>query len=256
MTINLVDEFAGAISQQSSTTRYGSGELLTLPWSLADGESVAIYVERLNEDMFVVTDRGLAADALALAGVDLSSRAGSSSWAAVKASLGLPPSVMTDFSEFEIAGSASRDELGFALTAVGETVLRADGLRVLGRKRKALSFPDRVIRQAFEHELTVVPRAKLSTKQGGERTVTCKVTSDSENWAFVQAMGAGSQGNEGYDHLRSVFGDANVDREHLIAVIADGARLAAWQERTLDDLSLLVRESGQATVWERLAKAS
>lgn len=256
MTINLVEEFAGAITADSTSTPYGVGDLLTLPWSLADGESVAIYVERLGDDLFVVTDRGLAADALSLAGVDLDTKGARNSWNAVRGSLNLPPSVMADISDYEIAGMASRDQLGHALTAVGETVLRADGLRVLGRVRRPLSFPERVIRSASESNLTVLPRAKVQTKQGGERTVTCKVSGTGQHWAFVQAIGEGSQGNEGYDHVRSVFGDASATRNHLVAVVADAARLQVWQEAALGDLSVVVRESHQADVWHRLQDAS
>jgi len=89
MTIDLVHEFAGAISADATATAYGSGELLTLPMSLTDGDAVSIYVEAVGDDLYVLSDRGLAADALALAGVDLSSKSAAASWAAVRRSLPL-----------------------------------------------------------------------------------------------------------------------------------------------------------------------
>ena len=163
---------------------------------------------------------------------------------------------MSDTSPYEIAGTATRSDLGRALTVIGESVLRADRLRVLGKPRRSLSFPQRVILEASENDLAVLPKAKLHTRRGGEREVTCKVTGADDQWTFVLALSAGGQGNESYDHARSVFGDADENRKRLITVVADGARLQPWQEITLDDVSKVVRESNQAEVWRQFATAS
>ncbi|MEO5710210.1 MAG: hypothetical protein ABIQ59_10355 [Nocardioidaceae bacterium] len=251
MTINLVAEFAGAITRSASSVRYGDGDLLTLPWSLADGESVSIYVEQVADGLFNLSDRGLAADALALAGVDLGGGAAASSWAAVRDSLDLPAAVMRDLTPFEISGSADKEGLGLALTEVGEAVLRADGLRALGRQRRRLTFKDRVIRHAAERNLTVVPRAKVKTRFGSQREVTCRV--QGSDWAYVQALSGGPNFNETYDHARSIFGDTKTSSDHLVSVIADNSKIADWQERSLGELSRVVHESQQDDFWASLA---
>jgi len=140
--------------------------------------------------------------------------------------------------------------------ALGEAVLRADGLRVLGRAPRRLTFADRVMKSAAEADLTIVPKAKVSTRRGGEREVAFKASGVDEQWAFVMTIGQGSSGNEAYDHVRSVFGDAAVGKEHLLAVVADQACLQEWQESSLRDHGLVTRESEQQSVWAQLAAAS
>ncbi len=250
--IDLAEEFAAAVKTQSTTRSYGSGRLLTLPWALADGESVTLYVEQFGDDVFHITDRGMAADALALAGVDLGTKGAASSWAAVKRQLDVPTSVLTDVGQYELAGSSDTSGLGVALASVAEAVLRADGLRVLSNIRPRLTFPDRVIRHAHDKSLAVIPRAPVPTRFGATRSVTCRV--EGKDWAFVQALSAGSHFNEAYDHARSIFGDAREDqRKHLVAIVAEAARPEPWQLRSLKEHSKVILEREQDDFFASLA---
>ena len=250
-TIDLVREFAATVSDAASEVPYGDGSLLVLPWSLGDGESVSIYVKETGPGLFDLTDRGLVADALAIAGVDLGSGGAGSSWRAVRHSLELTPLVSRPVSLYELTASTDRAGLGWALTELGEAMLRADGLRALGRAPSRARFTEAVIQRASGKHLKVIPRARLRTRFGSDRTVTCKV--EGRDWAFVQALSAGPNVNEAYDHARSIFGDTDVGPSHLVAVVADGALLEDWQRKSLAGLSTVITESEQDEFWTSLA---
>lgn len=250
-TIDLVREFAATVSDAASEVPYGDGSLLVLPWSLGDGESVSIYVKETGPGLFDLTDRGLVADALAIAGVDLASKGAGSSWRAVRHSLELAPLASRPVSLYELTASTDRAGLGWALTELGEAMLRADGLRALGRAPSRARFTEAVIQRASGKHLKVIPRARLRTRFGSDRTVTCKV--EGRDWAFVQALSAGPNVNEAYDHARSIFGDTDVGPSHLVAVVADGALLEDWQRKSLAGLSTVITESEQDEFWTSLA---
>lgn len=250
-TIDLVREFAATVSDAASEVPYGDGSLLVLPWSLGDGESVSIFVKETGPDLFELTDRGLVADALSIAGVDLGSGGAGSSWRAVQHSLELAPLASRPVSPYELTASADRTGLGWALTELGEAMLRADGLRALGRAPSRARFTDAVIQRASSKHLTVIPRARRRTRIGSDRTVTCKV--EGRDWAFVQALSASPNVNEAYDHARSIFGDTDVGPSHLVAVVADGALLEDWQRKSLAGLSTVITESEQDEFWTSLA---
>ena len=252
-TIDLVREFAATVSDAASEVPYGDGSLLVLPWSLGDGESVSIYVKETGPGLFDLTDRGLVADALAIAGLDLASKGAGSSWRAVRHSLELAPLASRPVSLYELTASTDRAGfgLGWALTELGEAMLRADGLRALGRAPSRARFTEAVIQRASGKHLKVIPRARLRTRFGSDRTVTCKV--EGRDWAFVQALSAGPNVNEAYDHARSIFGDTDVGPSHLVAVVADGALLEDWQRKSLAGLSTVITESEQDEFWTSLA---
>jgi len=248
--LDLPATFSAATRDQSSVVPYGRGQLLTLPWSFGDGESVSLYIEEVGSG-YLVSDRGLAASQLAIAGVDLSTRSAGASWRAVRNSVDAAPSPIPSVDDFEIAAFAEADNLGITMTAVGEAVLRADGLRALAAPPRAATFSERVIRNAAERGVTVLPRARLKTRHGGERHVTCRV--EGRRWAYVQALGVAGGPNDAYDRTRSVFADADVSSDRLVAIVADDARLAAWQEESLHDVGTVVHEREQEEFWASVA---
>lgn len=252
--VNLVDAFAQAITNRAHAVRYGDGELLTLPWSFADGDSLSLLVT-VERGHYTISDRGQAADALAIAGVDLSTRGASASWQAVRRSTGVPPAVMAEDDPYVLSASATEDTLAEALIAVGETMLRADGLRVLATHRRAVTFSDRVIRRVSTRSgLAVVPHAKLRTRHGGERQVTCRV--DGRRQAYVQALSGSSNILDAYDHTRAVFADAGEPRDSLVVLVADDAKLQSWQRSALSEVSTVVLEREQDDLWADLASAA
>lgn len=251
MTVDLVRELLTTVSRQATTVPYGDGELLTLPWSLGDGESVSIYVEQLEDQLYLISDRGLAADSLALAGVDLKRSAVRASWNAVLRDVNLAPSALSARHAFEIAYTTPPDRLGTALTALGEAVLRADGLRALSLTRPTRAFREAVIQSASRHSKAVVPHAPLPMRFGGKRTVTCRLDGAHPTW--VQALAASGGSNENYDHVRSLLSDALVSKPELVVVVADAASLDDWQTSALAERSQVVRESDQDDFFAKLA---
>jgi hypothetical protein len=237
---DLVGRFTGEIQQRASTLPYGKGQLLTLPWSLHDGEAVAILVEEVAPGLFHLSDRGLAADSLALAGVDLSHRRFSPSWEAVRHSARLRPSIVPPSNRFELGGEATADELGAALTSLAEAVLRADALHVLAASPRRRSFGDGLIRRAVDRLIAVQPDAPMPTRFGSTRRVTCGLEPAGRDAVFVQALASPSF-SDAYDHAKALFTDSSLPRERRVAVIQSDAG-QPWHKRSLGEVSVVIDE--------------
>lgn len=238
--LDLVGRFTDVIRQRATAVSYGDGQLLTLPWSLHDGEAVAILVNEVAPGLFRLSDRGLAADSLALAGVDLSQKRFMPSWEAVRRSLGLRASIIPPASRFELSGDATADELGSALTELAETVLRGDALHVLATSARRRSFGDMLIRRAADQHIAVRPDAPMPTRFGATRKVTCGLEPPGKQEVFVQAL-AGANFSDAYDHAKALFADSSLPRERRVAVIqADAGQ--RWHRQSLTEVSIVVDE--------------
>jgi hypothetical protein len=238
--VDLVGQFTDAIRKRAAAESYGEGQLLTLPWSLHDGESVAILVEEVAPGLYRLSDRGLAADSLALAGLDLSSKRAAPSWEAVRRSLKLRPSVIPPASRFELSGDATADELGTALTELAETILRGDALHVLAAAARRRSFGDELIRRAADRHIVVRPDAPMPTRFGSTRKVTCGLEPSGKEDIFVQAL-ASANFSDAYDHAKALFSDSSLPKERRVAVIqADAGQ--HWHRQSLDEVSVVIDE--------------
>lgn len=241
-----------ALSRRMATWVDDKTELVGLPWDLSDGEPVVIGVERLSEDLFNVTDRGLAAASLTSADVDLSKRGPVRSFQAVQCGIARAPMLSRSGGEFEIGASTDEAALGDVIVEVGEAVLRADALRVLGSSRRRPRFAGRIIRVASELNLAVQPQALMPLRfEGHQRPVSCRVSGELSS-VFVQAVGASKGAAPSYDHARSVFADAAATVRRMTAV-ENGARLDGWQRDALREVSSLVDEPDLETALIELA---
>ena len=232
MSTDLSAAFAADFLGRFSSIPYGEGQLLTTPLHLAGGSSVTLYVEQFADDTYFISDRGQAADALADSGVDLGSKRNRNHWDAIKRSTEVDEPLLRDISVYEIAGFAVGDDLGRAMNRMAEAVVRGDALRVLGRVRP-VTFRDKAMRRASEHNLTVVPSARVSTRFGESRELSFKASGKSDLW--VQAI-SGADVGPGVDHARVVLGDATEPAERKISLIASSAKLAGWQLRALEEV--------------------
>jgi hypothetical protein len=224
--------------------------LLCLPWTFSDGENLQLLVEEVERGVYVVSDRGLAADALSMQGVDLDATSVRKSWNAVRESIDAPPPMADRSEAFSLAAMASRDGLGAAMTAVAESMLRAEGLVFLRPGRHARTFAERVVQRAGMHRsLTIVPRAMIPGRHGGKRQVTLRV--DNHNRTYVQAVSR--SGNEAYDRAKSVFSDAEKDAGARVSIVADTAELEGWQLKGLREVGEVVAEREQDGFFASLA---
>ncbi|WP_327640013.1 DUF1828 domain-containing protein [Kribbella sp. NBC_00482] len=254
MSEHLLDRVLGAIGERMSTWPYRDGELIATPWTLEDGEVVTLYVQAIGEDLYNITDRGLAADTLAAAGVDLSRRMPHNSFVAIKGSVELAPAIELDKpGEYDLSASATAAEVGRAVVELSEAVLRAEGLKALARQRKPATLKDRIVSLAGRYDsLTVQPLARMPLRyKGVRRQVSCRVAGP-RDLAFVQAVGRASQ-TTAYDHAKSIFSDASVPSSQRLAVIEGTYRLEEWQLAGLREVCSVVDENELSAVFEELS---
>ncbi|MEI4273983.1 hypothetical protein TEK04_19855 [Klenkia sp. LSe6-5] len=237
--IDLVATFADTVRGSASQVSYGSGHLLTLPWSLHNGESIAILVEPLADGIFRLSDRGLAADTLAMADLNLASGKVAERWAHVKRSIDIRPSALPPVDAFELSGDAHVSELGEALTALAEAIMRADALHVFAKPARQLTFDQRVVQAVLAADVPVTTQAPLPHKFGGHRKVTCRLEPENRSRIYLQAVATGSDENSAYDHVRSLFADAEVDPDQLVAVVREGWG-EKWQRSALAEVSTVI----------------
>lgn len=243
MTINLVREFTENIAATASSVDYGRGQLLAIPWTVGYDESVQIYVEQIGDDLFLLTDRGMSADSLGDFGIDLSAKGARRSWDATIRHSALAPATFVDVGEWEIATTVSRAELGNALTALGETIVRTDGLRALVRRR-ATTYRERAIARAGELGLGVIPGATIPGKFA-PRKVSFGVGVGDRIDAYFETL-SGRNVMDEVDQSRIVFLDAEqVNRDRKVALVASSAKLKSWQLTALEQVGRVVDESRQ-----------
>lgn len=247
--MDLSRAFADAIGQSTTVVDYDGGFLLSLPWSLTDGEAIVIHAREAAPDLIELSDRGLVADSLAMVGIDLDRKnTASEQWQALQATSTLATPIARIPTRYEIAASCAPDEIGAALIQLSEWMLRADGLRLLSRPVSQLTLGDRIVRQAQARKLNVTPKAPLKMRHGGQRQATCRV--DGAQPVFMQTLG---DAETAYDHARALFGDADPGPALLVAVVGERATLKDWQRQSLSECSRVMDEQQTSRFLDTLA---
>ncbi|MBC9735205.1 hypothetical protein [Nocardioides marmotae] len=253
MIINdsLIEAVQASVGKRMAVWSLADRSVVATPWTLEDQTPVTLYVTQIGDDVFDVSDAGLASGALADAGVDLTRRAVGESFTLIRQGLRFAPAMGSDVGEWDVAVSVPQDQLGDALLEVSEAVVRTEALRALGRHRAPRTFGDRIIRTAAGIGLRVEPRAYLALRHSGaRRRVAYRVSSERKD-AFVQTITRASTTN-GYDHAKALFSDALVGPERRVTALENSVRLDAWQVEGLTEVSQVVAERDLETF---LAKA-
>lgn len=241
MTSSIVESVQTAIGKRMAVWSLGDRSVVATPWTLQDDTPVTLYVEQVGADLFNVTDAGLAASALADEGVDLSRRVPSESFDLIRQNLRLAPGLGPQTSAWDIVVSTTADEIGEAVIEVGEAVIRAEGLKALGRRRSPQTFGDRVVRAASEVGLRVEPRALIPLRHlGAKRRVAYRLSSQRSD-AFVQTITRASSA-AGYDHAKALFSDSSVDEQRRVTALERSVVLDPWQLEGLSEVSHVVKE--------------
>lgn len=229
-------------------------QLITLPLAFSTGNLIQVRIQRIDADRWLVSDRGVTAGELAMAGVDLDGRqSASDSWTALAAQMRLDAALLQEVDRYELAGVTTRENLGKAVLAVGETALRGEMLRVLAPGYRARSLRDKVIALAGDRDFAVVPNAPMPTRHGGSRAVTVRI--ETNRPVYVQAVSGKKSALDGFDKAQAMFSSAEVGKEQLLAVIADPVQLEAWQRETLQESGQMVQEGDFDAYLDRLAAA-
>lgn len=215
--------------------------VVATPWTLDDQTPVTLYITQLSSDVFNVSDAGLAAGALADAGVDLTRKAVGSSFLAVRNSLRFPPPMGDESGKWDVAVTVSADRLGDAVIEVSEAVIRAETLKALGSRRKPRTFGERIMRTATEIGLTIEPQAPLPLRHRGARRRVSYRVANKERDAFVQTITQASTAT-GYDHAKALFTDTSIDEARRITALEQTVRLDPWQYEGLSEVSRVITE--------------
>lgn len=229
-----------SFGRRISVWEQGEQTVVATAWSLEDGTPVTLFVSPLADDLFAVSDAGLAAGALADAGVDLSNGAAGASFELIRAGLRLAPA-MGDQGHWDLTATAATGDIGDAVIELSEAVVRSEGLKALARRRPTRTFSDRIVRSAGEVGLKIEPKARLPLRyKDAKRTVSLRLIGKNRD-VFVQSISR-SSAMGGYDHARALFADAAVDSTRRMSAIENGAPLEAWQVEGLSDVSRVVFE--------------
>jgi len=235
----VIDAIAQGYRDSLSAVPYRGGELVSLPAAFTSGTLVTVHVV-ISQDTVTVTDRGLTADELCDAGLDLQTTRVARSFAAVRDSTGLPPAFGSE--DWEITASADIGDIAIAIQSVADAAIRADGLRVLSTVKRRMTFADRALRK-FLDRAAVVPHPKMPGKYGSNRQVTLSYGGKDELPYYVQALSGGD--NEArvrsYDHASGLFLGATPDMSHRVALLQQGA-WEAWQVRNLGEVCRVIEE--------------
>lgn len=247
-TTGFIDELVADYRRQLAVERSGTGLLFTLPQTLHDGTPVQLQVE-FDGSTAQISDLGLLADHLDMAGVDLGRRQIAAAWGQIRSSIGYEPALGAE--PWELSAWADRTALSSAISAVADSAIRADGLRVLASQYRPKSFSERVV-HTLGNRLTVVPRAVLPGKYGAQRTVTCSV--GVKEVSYIQAVGA-SDRMASFDHTVSLFNASTIPADHRIALL-QGPRKTweSWQIQALEDVSTTRFEDNLVSMVEELAR--
>lgn len=213
---------------------------LVLPATFSSGRLMSVEIE-LHSDRVAITDRGLAAEELTDAQVNLESGVAFKSFDVIRASTGLSPVFGAEW--WEITAETDRADLATAVQAVSDAAMRADGLRALSRAPRKRTFSERVINSIASQNFTVIPKAKIAGRRGGQRQVTARV--DARERFFVQTLSGttSDQRLNSYDHASGIFFDAEPDRAHRLAVIQRNDKWESWQLESLREICTVTEES-------------
>lgn len=251
--MNAIEAVSQAFTSSLASNKHGAGELVTMPIALGNGNLVQVYVERVSDELWFVSDEGQTAGELALAGVNLSSQKNAAaSWEALVRSLPISPPVLRDHvGDYVLAGQVESGRLGIAMLAIAEAAVRGDGLRALAPGYRARRFRDVIVQSAGRHDLPVLIDAPMPTHHGGSRRVSVKVAGAQDT--YLQAISGKGSVIDGFDKAQAVLSSANVPKERLVAVLARSVRLEAWQWETLRDHGIPIVETELDHYMEQLA---
>lgn len=231
LEMTVLSALAGSIRRRD----HGNGALLTLPLAMTSGNLVQVYVEQVADDSWFVTDQGIAAGELAMAGVNLQTQKNAgASWAQLRRRMGVSPALFRDdVRDFDLAGMATESELGRAIVAVGEGVVRGEALRALAPGYRRRRFRDVIIQAAGKVDLPVVLDAPMPTKHNGQRRVSLMVAGEHDT--YVQAISSSKTTQESFDIAQSILTSTALDAGSLAIVLQRGVHLEKWQRETLED---------------------
>lgn len=251
MTLDIIGAVQLSLGSRMAVWDQGDQTVVATAWTLEDSTPVTLYIDQLSDDLFNVSDAGLAAGALADAGVDLDSRVAGSSFQLLQNALRRSPA-MGEVGEWDLAMSASTGELGDAVVEISEAVVRAEGLKALARRRPSRSFGDRIVKSAGQVGLRIEPQAAVPLRYGNaKRRVTYRLVGEHRD-VFVQSITRAST-LAGYDHAKALFSDAAVDQDRRMAAVEDSVRLEDWQFEGLSEVSQVVIEHNLDGVLAALA---
>lgn len=251
MKTEIINAVQSSLGKRMAVWDRGDVTVVATAWTLEDSTPVTLFVSQLSDELFNISDGGLAAGSLADAGVDLAGKVAGSSFQLLQQGLRLSPS-MGETGEWDLAVSATSDELGDAVIELSEAVVRAEGLKALARRRPVKSFGDRIVKSAGEVGLKIEPQAKLPLRyRNARRRVTYHLMGEHHD-AFVQSISRAST-ISGYDHARSLFSDAAVEEERRMVVVEGGVRLEGWQFEGLSEVCRVVTEPNMDRVLAELA---
>jgi len=239
MTDNLIEAVRFSLDDRMSVWKQGQSTVIATPWSLEDGTPVTLYVTEVDSGIFNVSDAGLAAGALADAGVNLDSSAAGSSFELLKQIAHFSPAI--EAGHWDIAVSVAADQLGNAVVELSETVVRTEGLKALARRRPARNFGDRIVKTAAEIGLKIEPRARLPLRyKNATRRVSYRLIGEHRD-AYLQSITRAAV-TTGYDHARALFADSSISNTRKLTVVESGVQLDEWQYEGLSEVSKVLAE--------------
>lgn len=249
MTVAL-KQLRQSLMERTESHPYLNGEMITTPWDLPDGRTVDLYVERLKEDTYLVSDRELTADRLLDAGVDISRKGPARSWKMLKDGLYAP---LSGVSPYEIAAACDRTGLGALVTLIASRVLEGDALRFLARPNKQELFSERAMATASQMGIGVMKGGEIANRYGGKRHVTFRAQgSGPVRYVMALKRVTGSFTQE-HDRAKLAFDDALAPRDSRVSLVEADAQLLDWHRQSLNSVSLVVDESDATRLWENLA---
>ena len=247
--MEFAQQLVAALAERIEVTPIRGGELVTTPFDLDDHTPIDLAVTRLDHDHYLVSDRGLIADRLDMAGARIESDAVKASWEALTASL---PVVLADVESWEIASTTDRDGLGDAMLDVATTAMQADMLHVLASKWHPLSLGEELTRHVASKGIAVTPKATVSTRNGGSRHVSFSATGDGGT-AYVKALGSSASFMGAYDSAYATF-STMISPGIRACVIDDDIHVRQWQREDLESVSRVSSASDSEQLWADLQK--
>lgn len=218
------------VNDDTAVHPYGSGSLVELPLTYADGDSVQVLVEPVGDGLRV-SDMAETAARLITAGVSLDSEKPAKAFAEAVRRIGR---VDISAAEDELATVGEWESAAQMILAVGQESLRLEQLRWLAQSRRA-TFAERVqarLASAARQEREVRPNAPLTTKHGRARKVTAAVHEAGRS-AYIQAVNSATE--QSVDHCLAIFSTAEVPLQQRVAALSGSPN--DWQTAVVKQLS-------------------
>lgn len=233
----LLDVLTASYRANVLIERVGDATEITTNNTLRDGTPVTVYLEP-SDDQFVISDRGLVADHLDTFGVDLGRANIAESWNMIRASVGFPAAFGAD--DWELTAVTGAGTLAVAIQAVADSAIRGDALRVLARGYVPQTFAGRVT-SILGRTLTIVPKAPIPGRHGGQRTVTC--VAGVKRPRYIQALSGGASRVQSFDHALALWVGSDVEQSDRISLLQHHGRdWEPWQVAQLRDISRTITE--------------